>query len=129
MSETWNDEELRSIGDATELQLAPRRSDGTLRTYTTMWVVRVGANLYVRSAGGPDRPWYRHALASRTGRIRAGSMEADVNFGDADPGIHDVIDASYHAKYDRYGPSPVSHVTGPNAPSVTFRLVRRDDVV
>jgi hypothetical protein len=41
----WTDDELRRIGDATELQLAPRRSDGTLRTYTTMWVVRVDKEL------------------------------------------------------------------------------------
>jgi hypothetical protein len=37
----WTDDELRRIGDATELRLAPRRSDGRLRTYTTMWVVSV----------------------------------------------------------------------------------------
>jgi quercetin dioxygenase-like cupin family protein len=38
----WTDDELRRVGDATELQLASRRSDGTLRRFTTMWVVRVG---------------------------------------------------------------------------------------
>jgi hypothetical protein len=120
----WTDDELRRIGDATELQLASRRSDDALRTYTTMWVVRVGDDLYVRSAGGPDRPWYRHALASGTGRIRAGGIECDIDFSDADDAVHDAIDASYHAKYDRYGPGPVSHVTGDDAHALTIRLVR-----
>ena len=123
----WTDDELRRVGDATELQLAPKRPDGTLRLYTTMWVARVGDNLYVRSAGGPDRPWYRHARTTGTGRIRAGGLEADVTFGDADAATHDAIDASYHAKYDRYGPGPVSHVTGPDAHAVTVRLDRRTD--
>ena len=42
----WTDDELHRIGDATELQLTPRRSDGTLRAYTTMWVVRVGPDAH-----------------------------------------------------------------------------------
>jgi hypothetical protein len=42
-----------------------------------MWVVPVADELYVRSAGGPGRPWYRRALASGTGRIRAGGVELE----------------------------------------------------
>jgi hypothetical protein len=91
-----------------------------------MWVVRVGDGLYVRSAGGPDRPWYRHALAYRRGRIRAGGIEADVDFAQADPEVHGQIDAAYHAKYYRWGPGPVGHVTGPSARDVTILLVRQD---
>ena len=125
---SWTDDELRRIADATELQLAPRQSDGTLGTYTTMWVVGVEDELYVRSAGGPNRPWYRHALAAGTGRIRAGDVERDVIFDAADPAIHDAVDASYHAKYDRHGPGPVSHVTRPDANAVTIRLVHWHDI-
>jgi hypothetical protein len=124
----WTDDELRHIADATELQLAPRRDDGSPWAYTTMWVVRVDDGLFVRSAGGPSRPWYRHALASGTGRLRADGLERDVTFDAAQPVIDDAIDAAYHAKYDRYGPGPVSHVTGPDAHAVTVRLVRRDNV-
>jgi hypothetical protein len=124
----WAEDELRRIGDATELQLAPRRSDGKLRAYTTMWVVRVECELYVRSAAGPDRPWYRHALATGSGRIRAGVVERDVTFDAADLAIHDAIDATYHAKYDRYGPGPVGHVAGRDAHALTIRLVPTDSV-
>ena len=67
----WTNDELATVGNATELQLAPSRSDGSLWPYTTMWVVRTGDDLYVRSAGGPDRPWYRRAMSSGRGRIRA----------------------------------------------------------
>jgi hypothetical protein len=127
MTGGWTDDELRRIGDTTELQLASGRGDGTLGSYTTMWVVRVGEELYVRSAGGPDRPWYRHALASGSGRIQADGVVADVRFFDAAAdGVHEAIDAAYHAKYDRYGPGPVSHVTGPTSHPVTIRLVRSE---
>lgn len=124
----WTDDDLHRIGDATELQVAPRRSDGTLRAYTTMWVVRVVDKLYVRSAGGPDRPWYRHTRATGAGCVRTGGVERNVTFGSTDPAAHDAIDAEYHAKYDRYGPGPVSHVTGPDAHAVTIRLVHADEV-
>jgi hypothetical protein len=124
VSGAWTSEDLHRIGDAVELELAVRRPDGTLRPYTTMWVVRVDDGLYVRSAGGPDRPWYRHARARGTGRVRAGGIERDVTFDDAAPTVHETIDGAYHAKYDRFGPGPVSHVTGPHAHPVTIRLVR-----
>jgi hypothetical protein len=124
---TWTADELRRIGEAEELQLASERSDGTLRRYVTMWVVRVGDELYVRSAYGPDNPWYRRAKASGIGRIRAGGIERDVAFADAAADAHAGIDAAYHAKYDRYGPRLVGTVVGPQAAQVTVRLLPRDD--
>ncbi len=120
----WTGEVLQRIGGAQELRLAPRRQDGSLRPFTTMWVVRVGNDLYVRSAGGPNRPWYRHALASRAGRIEAGGTGAEVDFAPAAPEMNEEIDSAYHAKYDRYGPAIVGHVTGSAAHAVTLRLIK-----
>jgi hypothetical protein len=119
---TWASDDLDRVGGAEELQLASRRADGTLRGFVTMWVVRAGDELYVRSAGGPDRPWYVRATASGTGRIRAGGAERDVTFADAHTDAHEAIDAAYHAKYDRYGPAIVGSVVGPDAHRVTIRL-------
>src|ERR1019366_3192611 len=93
---TWTAEQLDRIGQAEELQLAPRRPDGTLRSFTTMWVVCAGGDLYVRSAGGPKRPWFRHAQATGNGRIRAGAVEVDVHFAEATPDAQPTIDAAYH---------------------------------
>ena len=56
---TWTNEELDRIGNAGELQLTSLRDDRGLRPYVTMWVVRAGDDVYVRSAGSPDRPRYR----------------------------------------------------------------------
>ena len=121
----WTEEELSRIGDATELHLASERPDGTMRPYVTMWVVRAGDDLYVRSAYGPDIPWYRGARSSRAGRIRAGGLEREVHFAETAPEVHAAIDAAYHAKYDRYGPEIVGTVVGPQAHDVTIRLVPR----
>ena len=121
----WTSDELTRIGGAEELQLASTRPDGTLRPYVTMWVVRAGDDLYVRSAYGPDNPWYRRAKASGAGRIRAGGLERDVAFAEAAPDVHAAIDAAYHAKYDRYGPRIVGSVVGPAVEAVTIKLVSR----
>jgi hypothetical protein len=120
----WTSGELQRIGSAEELQLEARRPDGSLRAPTTMWVVQAGDDLYVRSAGGPDRPWYRAASASRQGRIQAAGIDAEVRFEAAAPEANQQIDAAYHAKYDRYGPRIVGHVTGPAAHAVTIRLIK-----
>ena len=124
---TWTNDELTRIGDVQELQLAPARGDGTVRPYTTMWVVRVDDQIYVRSAGGPRRAWYRHARTSGAGRIRAGGVERNVTFGEATADAHTAIDAAYHRKYDQYGPNIVGHVVGPDATAVTIRLVPARD--
>jgi len=119
----WTSDELRRIGDATELQVSSRKPDGSLRPYVTIWAVRSGDDLYIRSAFGADNPWFRRATASGAGRIRAGGVERDVTFEPADAAANDDIDAAYHAKYDRYGPALVGPVVGPKAAGVTLRLV------
>jgi hypothetical protein len=120
---SWTEDELDRIGAAEELGLASLRRDGTPRQYVTMWVVRDGDDLYVRSAHGPDSPWFRRAKASGAGRIRAGGLERDVTFAEPAPGVHAAIDAAYHSKYDRYGPRIVGSVVGPDAEAVTIKLV------
>ena len=62
---TWTPEELDRIGQAEELHLGARRRDGGLSRYVTMWVVRAGGSLYVRSAYGTGNPWYRRQRCGR----------------------------------------------------------------
>ena len=55
----WTSEELKKIGAAEELQIAFLRGDGTLRKLMTIWVVRLGDDLYVRSVNGRTSGWFR----------------------------------------------------------------------
>jgi hypothetical protein len=119
---SWTADDLDRIGRADELELSSGRPDGTLRPYVTMWVVREGDELCVRSAQGPDNGWYRRASASGRGRVRAGGVEHDVTFAAAEPAVGAAIDAAYHAKYDRYGPRIVGAVPGTDTHPVTIRL-------
>ncbi|WP_213816113.1 DUF2255 family protein [Glaciihabitans sp. dw_435] len=122
----WTPDQLTRVGAAEELQISSNRDDGSLRPYVTIWVVRAGDNLYVRSAYGSTNPWFRRATASGIGRIKAGGVEADVSFADASPDSLGDIDAAYHAKYDRYGPAIVETVVGEKAAPTTIRLVPRE---
>jgi hypothetical protein len=119
---TWTDDDLAAIGTAEELELASRRADGTMGPFVTMWVVRVGDDLYVRSAHGPDNGWYRRAVASGKGRIRAGGIERDVTFATADPGFHGDVDAADHAT----AASPLPTSTG-RSPRVDQHVRTVDD--
>lgn len=121
---TWSESDLAALGAATELQVASRRGDGTLRTYITIWGVRVGDAVYVRSAYGSDNPWYRRARSAGRGAVRGGGVEHDVTFTAVDPAdpVHAEIDTVYHRKYDRYGQDIVGTVVGAHATDVTLRL-------
>jgi len=119
----WSPDELSRVGHATELQIASRRPDGSLRPFITIWAVRAGNDLFVRSAYGYDNPWFQRALKAGSGRIRAGGVERDVTFEVPGPEIADDVTAAYHAKYDRYGPAIVGSVVSSEAVRSTFRLV------
>lgn len=118
----WTSDELDAVGNAEEVGISSRRRDGSIRPYVTIWAVRVGDDLYVRSAFGPDNPWFVRAKASGSGRIRAGGLERDVEFVEPDADVHASIDAAYHAKYDRHGPRMVGTVVGPRVVATTLRL-------
>jgi hypothetical protein len=91
----------------------------------TIWVVRHDDDLYVRSWRGRGGAWFRAAQARREGRIRAGGVEKDVTFVDADPDINDAIDAAYRTKYRRYADSYVRPMISPQARATTLTLVPR----
>ena len=121
----WTQDELGKIGVAEELHLASRRADETLRRPVTMWVVRYGEELYVRSVKGRTGPWFRGTQDRHEGHIRAGGIEKDVSFVDAEPEVHDGIDAAYRAKYRGPNAQFVPAVLTAAARASTLRLMPR----
>ncbi len=121
----WTSDELNKIGTAEELEIASLRRDGTLRNPVTIWGVRIGEDLYVRSVNGRTGAWFRGTQVRHEGRIWAGSVEKDVTFVDADPDINDQIDVAYRTKYRRYAASIIRSIVSPEARSATIKLVPR----
>ena len=98
---TWTSDELNKIGGAEEMRITSLRRDGTLRNPVTIWVVRVGDDLYVRSYKGNTAGWFRGTQVRHEGHIRAGGIDKDVTFMDIDPNLNEQIDATYRTKYRR----------------------------
>ncbi|HXG92546.1 MAG TPA: DUF2255 family protein [Blastocatellia bacterium] len=123
----WKSGELDKIAAAEELQIASVRRDGTLRNPVTIWVVRLGDDLYVRSVNGRSSSWFRAVRVRHEGRIRAGGVEKDVTFvEEPDLSINDRIDAAYRTKYRRYAASIIRSIVSPEARSATIKLVPRE---
>src|SRR5436190_13279657 len=117
----WTTDELERIGPADELEIASLRNDGTLRSSTTIWVVRLDDDLYVRSVNGRSSGWFRGTQVRQEGRIRAGGVEKDVTFADVDTGAEDRIDDAYRTKYRRYAADIVGSILTPEAKAATLK--------
>jgi hypothetical protein len=122
----WMSDELTKIERAEELRIASVRRNGTLRSPTTIWVVRVGNDLYVRSVYGRTSGWFRGTQVRHAGRIWAGGVEKDVIFvEETDAAVNEQINAAYRAKYRRYAASIVGSTVTPQAQAATIKLVPR----
>jgi hypothetical protein len=124
MTAAWTDEELDQIAAAEELELASTRRDGTLRKPVTIWVVRNGDDLYVRSVNGRGSSWFRGAQVLHEGHIRAGGVDKDVVLVETDD-VEDELDAEYRTKYRRYAARFVDPIVTPEARAATLKLVPR----
>jgi hypothetical protein len=120
---SWTSDELAKIGDAEEVQVASRGRDGKLGKPVTVWAVRQGDDLYLRSVRGSGGHWFRGTQETHQGWIRAGGLHQDVTFVDADHDIDEAVDAAYRAKYRRYAGSILNSVLTPAARSSTLKLV------
>jgi hypothetical protein len=121
----WASDKLAKIAAAEEVQIASVRRDGTLGKPVTVWAVRHGDDLYVRSVKGRNGKWYRGTQERHEGRIRAGQAQQEVTFVDAGNDVDDEVDAAYRAKYRRYTGSILNSVLTAAARASTVKLVPR----
>ena len=122
----WAPEELRQIAGQEEADVAPLRREGSLRPRVTIWLVREGDELYVRSAvKGRDAVWYRGVQETHQGRLWAGRIQKDVSFVDAEAAVNDAVDAAYRAKYRRYAGRILNSCLSAEARSTTLMVEPR----
>jgi hypothetical protein len=119
----WTEQELAAIDRNDEVDIAPRRTDGSLAKPRIVWAVRVEDAVYIRSVNGIEGAWYRTTRARREGHLTTGPIDWDIAFTDVEDtgGLQDRIDAAYRSKYARYR-GPVASITADKARATTLRL-------
>jgi len=118
-------DKLDKLGGSEEVQIASIGRDGKLGKPVTIWVVRHGDDLYVRSVRGRNAHWFRGTLETHEGQIRAGGIRQEVTFVEADHSIDHEVDAAYRTKYRRYAGSILNSVLTTEARSTTTKLTPR----
>jgi len=121
----WSDDDLSLLGGAGQVEVSSVRRDGSLSRARTVWIVRVGAHLYLRSVNGPEAAWYRSTRSRHQGRLVTGGNVRDVTWVDVDatehPDIDPAVDAEYARKY-RGSTSAIAHINSPEARLTTMRV-------
>ena len=122
---SWTPAQLDAIDTDDELTIASRRPDGTLRPPVTIWMVRVGDDVYVRAAHGAATGWNRRAHDAGAGHVRVGSaIDLDATFVPADRALDQAISAAYDAKYDgKYPRQYIDPVVSADSLPTTLRVI------
>lgn len=126
MTAAWSPEELERLSQATELQIAAKRADGTFRRWVPIWVVCVGGRVYVRTWYRRDSGWFAHVLDSRRARVRVPGLETDVSIEDvgaSGPKLRTHLDDAYREKYLHSGRDAVERMVTPDAAAATLQLI------
>lgn len=95
----WTPDELDRIRRTGEVHISSRRRDGSYTAGRTIWVVAVGARVFVRSTDGPDKPWFQAAKARGVGRLRCAGRELPVSISQPRGIDENLIEQTYRAKY------------------------------
>jgi hypothetical protein len=123
----WNPDTLTTLGDALEVDVTPFAADGSRRPTRTIWSIRIGDELYVRSWKGRSAGWFRDVLATHQGEIAVtgGGAAQRVTFEevDAEAPVQERISAAYLTKYAADGYASSMNEQGPL--ESTLRLIPR----
>lgn len=97
---TWTQDELTKIDTEEMLDLSAEMADGSMPKTVSIWVVKVGDSLYVRSYTGADGRWYEPAAETHRGRVTAGGVTKNVELVPIDDeSIKRAVDEAYRGKY------------------------------
>jgi hypothetical protein len=125
-------DDLDRLDSAGEVEVSSVRRDGSLSRARTVWIVRVGDQLYLRSVNGPDAAWYRLTRTFHQGRIQAHGVIRDVTWidvnateqPDVDPAVDAAVDTEYARKYQG-STAAIARINSPPARATTMRVEPR----
>jgi hypothetical protein len=116
-------EVLELLRSTEEVQIEPRSPDGKHHVPTTIWVVVVDDNVYVRSYRGPAGRWYQALLAHPEGVLHVGEREIPFRAVRVeDPQTIAQVSEAYRRKYERSWPNETDEMLREEVLPTTLRL-------
>ena len=114
---------LAHVADSEEIIVGFTRPDGTEGS-TPIWVVRVGDDIFVRSAYGERGGWFKRLRRNPDGYVRDGDHRHPIRAERVtDPATLDAVTQAYTQKYA--GSPSVEPLLTEETRNTTFRLVPR----
>jgi hypothetical protein len=127
MSPRFDAATLAMLGRVREIDLETTSLDGTQTHRTTIWVVTVGDQVFVRSERGTAGRWYREARQAPDLILHAGDEAIPVSAVlAADPDSVQRVSDAFTARYGRRSAASTAAMIRPHTLETTLRLDPRD---
>ena len=89
-----------------------------------IWVVVVGAQVYIRSVRGIEGRWYQALLGGTEARLHAGSTAWTIDAEQvSDPVVIEQVSDALKQKYEKRWPAPTAAMLRPEVLPTTMRVV------
>jgi hypothetical protein len=124
MNDSFDDETLKLLGETKEVKIETRRDDESPLHRTTIWVVVVEDEVFVRSVRGPNGRWYREISSNPEGALHVGDTRIPMRAAPAteDTTVDTVSDA-IRSKYGKNSPSSTASMVRSDTLPTTLKLV------
>jgi hypothetical protein len=120
---TFDPETLRHLDETKEVQIETRRDEDAPAHRTTIWVVTVDGDVFVRSVRGEKGRWYRKVSANPSAALHVGDRRIPVRAVPVtDEPTVGALSEAYRSKYGRTSPASTRAMVQPETLPTTLKL-------
>jgi hypothetical protein len=120
---SFDPETLQLLDETREVRIETRRDEEAPAHRTTIWVVTVDGDVFVRSVRGERGRWYREVSANPSAALHVGDRRIPVRASPVtdEPTVGAVSEA-YRSKYGRTSPGSTRAMVQPETLPTTLKL-------
>ena len=123
MNSSFDSETLRLLDEMKEVRIETRRDEDAPAHRTTIWVVTVDGDVFVRSVRGERGRWYREVSANRDAALHVGDRRIPVRAVPVtDEPTVEAVSEAYRSKYGRTSPGSTRAMLLPETLPTTLKL-------
>jgi hypothetical protein len=126
LNDSFDRETLQLLDEIKEVRVETRRDENAPVHRTTIWVVTVDGDVFVRSVRGARGRWYQEVSANPSAALHVGDRRIPVRAVPVtdEPTVGAVSEA-YRSKYGRTSPGSTRAMLRPETLPTTLRLEPR----